>query len=194
MGNTHIHKHRKKMLSVFNNQLERSMGRSLLQSPFRGRDPFLAMNQAFDQMHQEMHQARESFLHDMDVDPDQNGLPTSGGSQTYYSSSSTFQSGNGEPVNQTHEVFRGPDGRLMSEPARPSGDKRVIERVRDGEEIRRDLHNMEPEELEAFQALVQERSRHSLPAAPPASPRAAEEANLPDALQHDLSQIQLSRQ
>ena len=182
------------MLSVFNNQLERSMGRSLLQSPFRGRDPFLAMNQAFDQMHQEMHQARESFLHDMDVDPDQNGLPTSGGSQTYYSSSSTFQSGNGEPpVSKTHEVFRGPDGRLMERTSQAIGDKRVIERARDGEEIRRDLHNMEPEELEAFQALVQERSI-PLPAVPTALPRAAEEANLPDALQHDLSQIQLSRQ
>lgn len=100
-----------------------------------------------NRMFEEAEHRRTSFLKDMEVSTEANGT------QCWSYSSSSFRSGNSEPVTQRTESFRGPDGNAVSRTFRSIGDKTVEETVK-GDETTRSLHNLNESELQAFDEQI----------------------------------------
>merc|ERR1719207_146299 len=104
-----------------------------------------------DRLFKQMDQQRAGFLQDMDTEPaePEQGKPFA---QSYSFSSFTSNT-NGEVVTQRSENFQSSAGQKLSRSHRSIGQgesAKAIEETMKGEEQTRTLHNMEEQDLQAF--------------------------------------------
>merc|ERR1711977_615273 len=105
-------------------------------------------------------------------------------SRSFSYSSRSIRHGDAEPVTERTEQFQSSDGQVMRRSVKSLGDKTVEETFKGGE-IQRTLHNLTEEELEGFNAGIQQGFTRPFGAA-----LEPNKAALPDALQRDLAAIQ----
>merc|ERR1711959_649819 len=135
----------KMALALFDNALFPSMGRLS-----RG-----GLFSSFDRMMAETTRRQQQLLSDMNVD-----VPE-GATQHFSYSSSTIQRGDAAPVTQRTERWSGgADAESVTRTYRAIGDQVVEETIKGGETTR-NLHNLNENELPAFEKAVAARAARS---------------------------------